>query len=89
LLTGGAVGQLLTAHLPILLAVLLHDSIRSHIPFARVIEAMAGDDDDQADGKDDGKAGGGLLAGLEPGDMRQMFTLLSQLGGDSQAPKAA
>jgi hypothetical protein len=85
LLTGGAVGQLLTAHLPILLAVLLHDSIRSHIPFTRLIEAMADGDEDQADAKDGGK--NGLLSGLEPGDMRQMFSLFSQLS--AQAPKAA
>lgn len=84
LTTTGAWGTLVEAHAPILLALLLKDSIRRRIPFGRLIEAFMedrdeegggqGDDDDQ----EDGGAGGGLgrlLGDLTPEDMAQMQSM--------------
>ncbi len=45
MIQGGAWGQLIMAHAPILLAVIMKDGIRKHIPFMKLIEAMLSDDD--------------------------------------------
>ena len=79
MIAGGAWGQLLMAHAPILLAILLKDSIRRHIPFMQLITAYLGDDGDQAAG--DGPAAGGLFDGLRPEDAEQMMAMAQQMMG--------
>jgi hypothetical protein len=48
LVTGGAAGQLFWAHLPILLAVLMLEPVRSRLPMAGILSSVL-DDDDQGD----------------------------------------
>jgi hypothetical protein len=88
MIAGGAWGQLLMAHAPILLAIILKDGIRRHIPFMKLIEAYLSEED--GDGVQDVRtnadgAGGGLFAGLEPDDVRQMAGLVQQMMGRSAA----
>jgi hypothetical protein len=85
-LAGGAWGQLFWAHAPILLAIILKDGIRKHLPMARFLEAMLEDDNDTED--QEPGAATGLLAGLEPGDLQQMMGLAQQMMG-GMAGKAA
>lgn len=80
ILAGGAWGQLFMAHLPILMAVIMKDGIRKHIPLMKFITAMT-----EKDGDDDGEEGqggiSGLLAGMEPGDMQQMMKMAQAFMG--------
>jgi hypothetical protein len=71
LIAGGAWGQLVMAHLPILLAILMKDAISRHIPFMKLLTALAEPDED---GKE---AGGlaGLMAGMTPEDMQQVMAM--------------
>ena len=85
-IAGGAWGQLLMAHAPILLAVLMKDGIRRHIPFMKLMEAFLSDDgvydvDTSGEGP---PAGGGLadmMAGLRPEDMQQMMAMAQGMMG--------
>lgn len=63
-IAGGAWGQVLAAHAPIALAVIMKDGIRRRIPILKFAEAALQPDDD-----DPG-------SGLEPGDLQQMFGML-------------
>jgi hypothetical protein len=71
-LAGGAVGQLVMAHAPIALAIMLKPAILRLIPFARVVESLAEPDEDTAPG------GGGLPGGLTAADFEQMQALAEQ-----------
>lgn len=75
-LSTGAWGTLVMAHAPIMLALLMKDSIRRHIPGMRLAEVFLTDDD-----QDDDAGGGGMpmpsnladmLGGITPADMAQM-----------------
>jgi hypothetical protein len=95
LITGGAYGQLLMAHAPVLLAIMMKPAVLRHIPFARLIEALAADDEDQADEEPGSSPGQGLLNGLEAADLQQMAGfaqgLMANFGsraGASPAPGA-
>lgn len=46
-IAGGAWGQLVMAHGPVLLALLMKDSIRKHIPLAKLFQAFFSDEDDE------------------------------------------
>lgn len=71
---GGAWGALVMAHGPILMALIMKDSIRRWIPFMKLIEAAAApDDEDHADGQPGAPVS--LFAGLQPADMQQMMNL--------------
>lgn len=50
LISGGAWGQLLMAHLPIALAIFMKDTIRERIPFANLAGAVLDTDEVQGDG---------------------------------------
>lgn len=65
IIAGGAWGQLFMAHAPILLAVIMKDSIRKHIPFMGVIESLAEPDEDTPAGE------GGLPGGMTSDDVAQ------------------
>lgn len=86
LIAGGAWGQLAMAHAPIALALLMKPAVYNHLPFARLLAALAASDAEDQDqgergpGPDEGAAatpapGGGPLdgLGLQPGDVEQMM----------------
>lgn len=69
MIAGGAVGQLVAVHAPIVLAVLMKDAIRKHIPFMTLVQALLSDDGDE-----DGAGGlSAALGGLQPDDVEQMM----------------
>jgi hypothetical protein len=82
LIAGGAWGQLLMAHAPILLAVIMKDGIRKHIPFVKLLEALAEPDED---GQAAAGGLGGLLAGMTEADMQQMAAMAQGLMGQAAA----
>jgi hypothetical protein len=88
-LAGGAWSQLLFAHAPILLAILLKDGIRKHLPFARLLEAfLEEEDEDQSDtGAKTGLAS--LLDGLSPDDLQQMMQVAGSMFPGMAAKAAA
>lgn len=93
LIAGGAYGQLVMAHMPILLAVAMKPAVLKLIPFSKLIESMAEKDDDDKD-QADGAAGPGgiedLFAGMTQADMSQMVNLAQgMLGGLGARPDLA
>ena len=83
MITGGAWGQLVMAHAPILLAVAMKDAVRSRIPFGKVTEAFLGPDEGEAPA-----AEGTPFGGLRPEDvdaMQQAAMMMAQnvMGGRS------
>jgi hypothetical protein len=79
MIAGGAWTQLLMAHAPILLAVVMKDQVRKHIPFMRLVSALLEDDEDGTP-SDISEAFGGLT----PDDAEQMAnfaqTMATQMG---------
>jgi hypothetical protein len=71
-LAGGAVGQLVMAHAPIALAIMLKPAILRLIPFAKVVESLAEPDESTPPGA------GGLPGGLDMADFEQMRALAEQ-----------
>lgn len=69
LISGGAWGAVLMAHLPILLAIIMKDGIRKHIPFMKLIEAATSEDEKGESSVAD------FLGGMSGEDMRQMVQL--------------
>lgn len=90
IIAGGAWGQLVMAHAPIAMAIVMKDGIRKHIPFMKLIEALAADDDEGAvDGVPVPAGGlGGLLAGMRPEDMQQMAAMAQRMMGQTAAGMA-
>lgn len=81
LIAGGAWGQLLMAHAPILLAILMKDGISKHIPFMKLMTAFL-DDGTEAAGDEAASSPGGLsgiLDGLQPEDLNQMAAMAQSL----------
>jgi len=72
IISGGAWGQLIVVHGPILLAVIMKDAVRKHIPFGKLIGAMLSDDDDGTP-SDISIA----LGGLQQGDVNQMANMVN------------
>lgn len=77
LISGGAWGAVLMAHLPILLAIVMKDGIRKHIPFMKLLENVMSDDED---GQSEVSK---LLGGMSPEDMQQVMSLGMQLMGQT------
>lgn len=73
MLAGGAVGQLVWAHMPILGAILMKDAIRKRIPVGNLLYAFVGDDEDRAAGES--PAEGTPFDGLRQEDMAQMMAM--------------
>lgn len=71
LITGGAWTQLFVAHLPILLAILMKDAIRKHIPFGKFLARAMEPDEDQTSAVSDM-----LGADLTPEDVQAMAATL-------------
>jgi hypothetical protein len=72
LITGGAWGQLVMAHAPIGMAIIMKPAILRHVPFARLIESMAEPDEGTPEGE------GGLPGGMTAADAGQMAELAQQ-----------
>lgn len=89
LIAGGAWGQLIMAHAPILLAILMKEGVAKHIPFMQLMQAFLSDGPDtdahaahEPDGSGAQAGGGGLsglLDGLRPEDLEQMQGLAQQM----------
>lgn len=79
LIQGGAYTTLFYAHMPLFLAVLMKDSIRSRLPLANLVMSFM-DDDNDGDSQD-APAGplGGLMGDLQQGDMAQMMAMAQQM----------
>lgn len=85
-IAGGAWSQVFAAHAPIFLAILLKDSIRKRIPFAKLIEAMLSDDEDSGQ---DGEGPADLLGGLDANDLQAMWAMAQNLMGGMVPPNPA
>ena len=68
-LTGGAWGQLVMAHAPIGMAILMKPAILKYIPFASLVASLAEPDEDTPKGE------GGLPGGMTEADAAQMAAL--------------
>lgn len=79
MIQGGAWGQLIMAHAPIFLAVIMKDGIRKHIPFMKLIEAILSEDD-----TGEPSSVSVMMGGLTPEDAAQAMEfaqgLMSQMG---------
>jgi hypothetical protein len=71
-LMGGAWGQLVMAHAPIAMAVLMKPQVARHIPFQGLVASMAEPDEDSGPGE------GGLPGGMTEADAQQMAGLARQ-----------
>lgn len=80
MIQGGAWVQLIMAHAPIFLAVIMKDGIRKHIPFMKLIEAILSEDD--TTGEPSGVSE--MMGGLTPEDAAQAMEfaqdLMNQMG---------
>jgi hypothetical protein len=94
-IAGGAWGQLLMAHAPVLLAILMKDAIRRHIPFGKLFEAfLASDTEEGGDGSS--AADGTPFEGMQMPDMATLMEAAGQLvqqqmgaQGPNGSPRAA
>jgi hypothetical protein len=71
-IAGGAWGQLVMAHAPIAMAIIMKPAILRLIPFRAFIESLAEPDEDTAEGE------GGLPGGMTAADAQQMADLAAQ-----------
>jgi hypothetical protein len=75
LITGGAWTQLLMAHMPIFLAIIMKDAIRKRIPLGNLVESVLSDD-----GRGEPSEFSEAFGGMTPEDGQQMMNMaLSQL----------
>jgi len=77
LMKGGAYTDLFTAHLPILLAVLMRDGIREKIKFLPIAEAFLVDDDETEEPSGLSR----MMGGINPDDMAQMMAVAQGMMG--------
>jgi len=80
LISGGAYGQLLMAHLPIVLAILMKDAIRKRLPFQRIMDAMLVDRD-EATGEEAPSDIAAMMGNLSPADVQQMMGMAQAMMG--------
>lgn len=82
---GGAWSGLMMAHAPILLAVLMKDAVRKHIPFMKLISALLEDDDDGTPSDVSDALGG--LQGVDVEEMMgQAMRMAAQMAAGAAAP---
>jgi hypothetical protein len=84
MISGGAWGQLFMCHAPIVLAVLMKESVRKHIPFPRLAEAFLTPDEDG-----EAPADGTVADGLTMPDMGQMMAMAQQFAEQAMNGRAA
>lgn len=75
LIAGGAWGAVLMAHAPILMAIIMKDGIRKHIPFIKLLEGVMSDDED---GPSDIST---MLGGMTQDDIQRVMDLGMQMMG--------
>lgn len=80
LIQGGAWGQLIMAHAPIFLAIVMKDGIRKHIPFMKLIEAVLSDDESTGEASPVSAAMGGMTAEDAAQAMQFAQGLMDQMG---------
>lgn len=73
IIQGGAIGGIVAAHMPIILAVLLKDSVRDRLPFGGLVGAFLDRDEDEGQAPAGGI--GGLLGDMGPEDMAQVMQM--------------
>lgn len=71
MIAGGAWGQLLMAHAPIFLAIVMKDGVRKHLPFIALLESVAEPDDDASEQE--------KADAPTPGDIREMLSFAQHL----------
>lgn len=81
MIAGGAWGQVIMAHAPMLLAIIMKDGIAKHIPFVKLIAAFME--------PDEGATPSQLAAALKPEDLGQMMKLAQDLMGRTAGQAAA
>lgn len=77
MIAGGAVGQLFMCHAPVLMAIVMKDAIRKHLPFPKLAEAFLTPDTEEG-GDGSAPADGTPLEGLTVPDMDQMMAVAKQ-----------
>jgi len=70
LITPGAYAALVYAHLPILVAILMHDNIRKRLPFEKLLPALAKDEDTGVEG---------LLGNISQDDLAAMAQMMQNM----------
>lgn len=77
MMQGNAWRQLFWAHLPILLAVVMKENIRKHLPFQKVVNSVL-EPDEETGAPSDISA---MLGNLTPDDVEQMMPLVNSMMG--------
>ena len=81
MLSGGALVNLVMAHAPILLAIMLKDAVMRRIPFHRFIESWLADDD----GDEAPQQGAPTMGGMTQADMGQMVAAAQAMAANMAA----
>lgn len=92
LMAGGAWSTLGQVHLPILLALLMKESIRSRIPFGGLLDTLLTDDSpDDPDAEPVPSELAQMMGGINPADVGQMMQVVQGLMGQMAAdvPRAS
>lgn len=81
LVSGGAWGSVIMAHAPILLAVIMKDGIKKHIPFMRLLNSVLEDNDGDNDIAS-------MFGDMNPDDIKQAMAMANNLMGGMAARAA-
>lgn len=84
-IVGGAWSALVTAHLPILMAILMRDGIRERLPILGLAEAFLTDEPVGAGGEAVPSDMAQMMGGIGPQDMAQMMAMAQGLMGQMAA----
>lgn len=79
LIETSAVGELIAAHLPIILAIMMKEAVLKRIPFGRLIAALLTDEDDQGEEMPSGLAD--MMGGIGPADAAAMMAMVQGMMG--------
>lgn len=85
LVTGGAWSAVFEAHLPILLAIVMKDGIRSRLPLMGLMESFLTDEPDGDDGEPQPSGLAQMMGGISPDDMAQMIQMGQMMMGQAAA----
>lgn len=85
LMVGGAWSALLTAHLPILMAIAMKDGIRERIPFMQLATTLLTDEPEDTGGEAVPSDLAQMMGGINPSDMAQMMAVAQGMMGQMAA----
>lgn len=85
LVTGGAWSAVFEAHMPILLAIVMKDGIRSRLPLMGLMESFLTDEPDGDDGELQPSGLAQMMGGISPDDMAQMIQMGQMMMGQAAA----